>query len=92
MPAYFLLVAIAWVGLAIVGPNHFFNNGYGWTQFLLLTNWTLGLDGGSVTRALDVTWSVALEEQFYLIFPFVVLLTPAKRLPLVLAGIALRRL
>ena len=34
---------------------------------------------------LAITWSLAIEEQFYLLLPLVIRLTPARRLPLVIA-------
>lgn len=58
-----------------------------------LTNWQRALHGSDITGLLSHTWSLAIEEQFYLIWTFFLflLLRRMKRFPIVLitAGIIL---
>lgn len=49
-------------------------------QFLLfLANFSLAFSGGSSVPT-DVLWSISVEEQFYLIWPFIVSILPRKHL------------
>jgi peptidoglycan/LPS O-acetylase OafA/YrhL len=43
--------------------------------------------GAFPSGGLNVTWSLAVEEQFYLVAPFLIRLLPPSRLPAVLAGL-----
>ena len=58
---------------------------FSWTYLL---NWYMGLKGwDAVARPLVQFWSLAVEEQFYLIWPFLVLKLPRRRLMGVCAGL-----
>lgn len=88
-PAYFLLIAVYWLCFGITGSTPAFNASHGWavqlgTQVGFLYNWLMAYDNGAVSRGFSVTWSVAIEEQFYLIAPFVVWVTPPQYLRRVL--------
>lgn len=41
-------------------------------MLLYQQNWALLFDGFFITQYLGITWSLAIEEQFYLIWPFIV--------------------
>ena len=41
-------------------------------MLLYQQNWALMFDGFYITQYLGITWSLAIEEQFYLIWPFIV--------------------
>lgn len=44
-----------------------------WTYWVLLQNWAIAASGTFRHGILDVTWSLAVEEQFYLFWPALVL-------------------
>ncbi|SMG02233.1 O-antigen acetylase [Burkholderia singularis] len=77
LPPYLLLLAVSSLLFGVEWVRH-----WPWYAFFL-TN--LGLSLGSIGHdSLNVLWSLAVEEQFYLLWPFVVLLCPIR----VLAWIA----
>jgi len=56
--------------------------------FLTFTsNFDLFVNGLPDSSVLGVLWSVAIEEQFYLIWPLVIAFVPFKKLPFVFSGI-----
>jgi peptidoglycan/LPS O-acetylase OafA/YrhL len=84
LPIYFTVVAAAFVAQA-------FSEGQPWSDRLLpawiyftfTTNFALA-HYQQTGLMLNPTWSLAVEEQFYLAMPFLMMMTPAKRLPLLL--------
>ncbi|MGX9393853.1 acyltransferase family protein [Nitrobacteraceae bacterium UC4446_H13] len=94
-PAYFLLIVVYWVCVVAIGPSPAFNASYGLAihlgaQVTFLYNWLMAIANGAVSSGFSVTWSIAIEEQFYLIAPLCIWLTPRKHLiKLLLGGAAL---
>ncbi len=60
-----------------------------WSYFTFTQNFLFAHSGNGGAPWLRVTWSLAVEEQFYLCLPFVIFMVPRKRLGQVLAGLIL---
>ncbi len=59
-----------------------------WSYWLFLQNIYMGMYNSFGPEWLAVTWSLAVEEQFYLVLPLVIRYVPVSRLPFVLAWFA----
>ena len=86
LPAYFVLLAVfmAVRMLPSLRDLEAFNEGKVpfWNYFLLIQNFTMASTGEWGAVPLGITWSVALEEQFYLFLPLLIRLIPARLLPI----------
>ncbi len=95
LPPYILLIAVYWAIFLVFGPTSVANERVApaWQQVIAQTtlawNWLIAIYDQQIARGFDVTWSVAIEEWFYILLPAVVLAVPPKRLALVLALIAI---
>jgi peptidoglycan/LPS O-acetylase OafA/YrhL len=88
LPIYYLMIAAYVVGRSTgFLPALFEGSIPAWVYFLGLQNisMTFGKTWGS--EWLVVTWSLAIEEQFYLLWPVVVRFAPARWLPWILAAV-----
>ncbi|MDC9823040.1 acyltransferase [Devosia sp. ZB163] len=90
-PPYAMLIALYWLCYVWVGESPAFNTNAGAVVQLLAQvtftwNWLMAVTDSAVARGFSVTWSVAIEEWFYLIAPWVMIATPRRYLvPLLLA-------
>jgi peptidoglycan/LPS O-acetylase OafA/YrhL len=93
-PIYFLWVLLFVVCSGLVSPHVqppwavplFNRQGIpDWSYFAFLQNFPTAKTGLFGSAWLAVTWSLAVEEQFYLCMPLLVWLTPVRKLPYVLA-------
>jgi peptidoglycan/LPS O-acetylase OafA/YrhL len=89
MPIYFLTVAVYLVGRQFGGgASALFGGPLPWWSYVLgIQNFWMAAQQTYGAPWLAVTWSLAVEEQFYLIFPLVVYLVPIRTLPRVLIGL-----
>lgn len=88
-PLYYVFLAFAFWVAPIVAPGLGEPPASGLRPFYWLywQNFLVAVEGASPPALLGVTWSLAIEEQFYLAWPLVVRLTPPRRLPQLLAGL-----
>jgi peptidoglycan/LPS O-acetylase OafA/YrhL len=74
-PLYFTLLCI---GVVVSSPNAAWLSSHLWQYLGFLSNWSLTLDrvGGysdASAPPLSILWSIAVEEQFYLVYPVLLL-------------------
>lgn len=81
-PLYFAVTFMAMVVLPMFLPLRLliydYSGGPDWMYWTFLSNMSIALDGTQKSKILDVTWSLAVEEQFMLFWPLVVLFCSRK--------------
>jgi peptidoglycan/LPS O-acetylase OafA/YrhL len=94
LPPYVVLIAFFWLTFVLAGPTKAASADIApvWQQVLAQVtfswNWLMAVYDGPVAAGFTVTWSVAIEEWFYLVFPIVVILTPPRKLLAILILVA----
>ncbi len=91
-PLYYFLLAVFFLLQLIpaLKQTDLFANGHVplWTYPLLVQNFPMAITGDWGAHAIGVTWSVALEEQFYLFVPLLVRYASPRWLPYIIAALA----
>jgi len=81
-PLYFCLLGLFFVVRLVFAPAHPEEFAPGpvplWTYFVFIQNFPMAVTGDWGVGPLGVTWSVALEEQFYLFLPLWIRLIPVR--------------
>jgi len=90
LPIYFVCLAVnVMLMAAIAAPWTEFNGPFPlWSYFTFTQNFFMAATGGIGAHWLSPTWTLAVEEHFYLIVPFLFFIIPRRRIAFVLAAIA----
>jgi peptidoglycan/LPS O-acetylase OafA/YrhL len=92
IPNYYLLLVVFFCIKAIP----YFADNYllagndvlsGWSYFTLVNNFYMAHLNNMGNGAMSVSWSICIEEQFYIVFPFIVYILKDKWLPYFLIGV-----
>ena len=92
IPNYYLLLTLF---LLILALPFFSNNDFLtgndsvplWAYFTMVQNFFMASNFNMGNKALSVTWSISIEEQFYIIIPFVIYIVRKSWLPFILVAI-----
>ena len=77
VPPYLALLLVFWIPVAAGVRNTVFGDEIPlWSHLSFTQNWLMAQQNSYGPGGFSVTWSVAIEEQFYLIFPLVVAFVP----------------
>lgn len=91
LPPYLLLIGIFWaITEHASATNPYFNESIPlWSYLTFTQTWNMIEMNAWGPGGASVTWSVAVEEQFYLAFPLIVYLTPPRYLKWVLVSLGI---
>ncbi len=91
-PLYYVVLVVCILLLPVILPGGVFDSAYytrhQWWFWTYFQNWLFSITGYPNDRFLRYTWSLCIEEEFYLFWPFLVK-TNRKRLPAILVGFML---
>jgi peptidoglycan/LPS O-acetylase OafA/YrhL len=76
-----MLLSVFWILTAILPTSYYFGHQIPWWSYATFTqNWYIIKLNDWGPGGASVTWSVAIEEQFYIIFPMIVYSIPRRHL------------
>ncbi len=91
-PLYLLIVAIGFLAFPLLksmfggAPQE---NASAWSYLLFLGNFDILRHGLPDASILGILWSIAVEEQFYVLWPVLLVVIPRRALPVVFSSIVL---
>ncbi|HTI73292.1 MAG TPA: acyltransferase [Candidatus Limnocylindria bacterium] len=92
IPLYFALLIAVGVSRHTLGSKWVsieFSASFPWLSFFaFLQNFFMAAAGSFGSAAFSSTWSLAVEEQFYLLLPVTMRFVPARKLPFFVVGLA----
>lgn len=89
-PLYYLTISLIFVALPLISSQQTEQvRASAWWYYLYIQNWGNAFTFIPTAFAVGVTWSLAIEEQFYLVWPSVVYWLESKKLAWVAGGLAL---
>ena len=90
-PLYYTVIAISFLMLLILpswlSPPFGNRNAQSWTYWLFLSNFSMASANKIASSAMGVSWSLAVEEQFYLLWAPIVLLLARRPLMWLCVGL-----
>lgn len=91
LPVYFVTLAATLGFIWLYGPAPWIDAPLpGWSYFAFAQNFVMAWRGETGALWLLPTWTVAVEEQFYLVVPLLMMLIPSRALlPAIVTGIAI---
>ncbi|MES2732321.1 MAG: acyltransferase [Bacteroidota bacterium] len=89
VPNYYLLIClfILILNIPFFAKNTFLTGNNilpAWSYFMMVHNFFMGSLNNMGNDSISVTWSIGIEEQFYILFPLIVFFLKGKWLPYVL--------
>lgn len=90
LPPYLILVAAFWLCIDVTGGRlaYYFDRQLPlWSLLTFTQNWAMSSIDSFGAMSIGGTWSLAIEEQFYLFAPALILLLPRRLLPKTLVAI-----
>lgn len=89
VPSYLVLIVLFWAVVYAGARDAVFNADTPlWRHLTFTQNLWMAANDQWGPGGISVTWSVSIEEQFYLVFPFIVLLLPKRMLLPMLVAVA----
>ncbi len=92
-PLYYAVIAIGFLMVLVLpawlSPNFGIPNGQSWTYWLFLSNFSMASANKIAESSMGVSWSLAIEEQYYLLWAPIVLVLPRRALMYLCAALYL---